>query len=364
MPLGPGIQALDAITSADPRQRDSVGAMVTTTFFALAGVVDTSRVDPGSQLNDRRTRSQGGDAKSGATLARLVRTCRDWVAPVGITCAVFVQAVTDSWATAFVSAGVAIAAVFAAGGVALAVRASRRRDRASARPVRRIGWGSRIVAVVAAAVAVGSVVDWIRTSSPPAKHDDVVGGAVAVAILVFTLTGLSTGVWRSASRALWRSLPADQPARRLTIALLSASALSLLMAWACQSSVSSMRTNGVEAAATVTAVTHLRGADTYFFRYTLPSGEVVRCSTEDVRDAYNEGDHVQVLYDSTDPSACQSADYGTDYGVVYMFGGVGAALATAGIARWAITRRRIGDQQRRPDRGTEPTADPNEASTV
>jgi hypothetical protein len=244
-----------------------------------------------------------------------------------------VHAMTNSWGIA-VAVTLGFCALTASFVVAL-VFGQRHRQGQPPKPLRRVGIASRVLAVVCGLLGALFLFATLGTDQPRSHRvTDVVVGGVCALIAILAATGTITRT----RRLLGASLPTNRNARSISLIFIVVGILALLFAAAGYSSVTNMRRHGVETAATITAVTDFR-AHTYFLQYTLPSGRVVHCSTENVRGTPDAGETITVLYDSASPSTgCQSADYGTSYAQANWSLGIGAFIFAAGCVIWYLRR--------------------------
>lgn len=109
------------------------------------------------------------------------------------------------------------------------------------------------------------------------------------------------------------------------------------------SSASNFRTNGVTANGEVVAVRPVGKHDEAMFRFALPSGEGVKCVSDEGITGLRlkPGDRIVVLYDKNDPRTCQAASLGTGftYPVGFLTLGVLWIIATF-VSYWWNGRHR------------------------
>jgi hypothetical protein len=216
------------------------------------------------------------------------------------------------------------------------IRDQRRTVDAGGRPLG-LGWASKIFAAGAGLLGTFVVVTAVAaTPTPWAKIVSLIFGLVLLVLAYLGATGrLATRVRRDQA-----AFESRRGLRGWMIATFCCGALLLLLGLADFSTVDGLRQHGATTSAVVTRVTQFKSNDTYFLRYILPGGRVITCSTEDVIGDVEAGQHIDVLYDSTDPGSCQSADYGTGYGEPISFTVAGAVLLLISIVLYLRVRIR------------------------
>lgn len=249
---------------------------------------------------------------------------------------VALHSMTDSWSLAFVIDAAIVVGAIGIGGLVLGAQWHNAvREKKGLGP-RRIGWGSRIGLGFLIPTAFVCLVEASITTEPTSDRTTAgVLGGISVVLIAGAVTGRTTAT----TRRLRATLPASAGPRRWALGLLAVSAFLGFMSAGGYDSVTSLRHHGVAVTAHVADITTYKATADYFLEYKLPSGRTVHCSTEDVLGEPNVGDHIRVLYDSTDPTAnCQSLDYGTGYGEVWMFGGAAVITLLVGMMLWWVNR--------------------------
>lgn len=267
-------------------------------------------------------------------LSRLAVSC----CLIGVVSLFGAHALAGNWGLAVIIDIAVVLAAIAIGALIYGFRWSDDLRRERGLMARRIGWGSRLALLILVPSAFVCLVEASITTEPPRDRTTAgILGLIFVALVFSAATGRTT----SAVRRLRASLPTNRRARGWSLGLLIVGLACAFMSLAGYGSVSSLRDHGVAVTGTVTNITTYKGIDNYFLSYRLRGGRTAHCSTEDVLGGPNIGDHIRVLYDSTDPTAnCQSLDYGTSYTDVLVFGAISVLALSIGGSVWITNRTR------------------------
>jgi hypothetical protein len=200
---------------------------------------------------------------------------------------------------------------------------------------RRAGWPSRVISLVCALFAVGTLGGLgSKTLSPSAK-----AGLVAIALaLMLVAVDAATGRLATDVRRLRAAARANPRVGGVLYGTLVGGFMLGVFAFGGFVSMNGLRTDGARAPALITNVTHFR-ATTYFLRYTATGGRTVTCSTENVRGTPRPGSYITVLYERRQPSLdCEDARLGTSFAEPIVLASISVALFI--VARWLYGRAR------------------------